>query len=84
MLAARITAARRLPQVALIPKRFSSSVRDGSVAQSKGFKDKESAHENEYIRKQEQLELQKLKAQIEQQKLEIQKLQREAESVKKD
>ncbi|KAL0574448.1 hypothetical protein V5O48_007512 [Marasmius crinis-equi] len=79
MLAARITAARRLPQVALTPKRLVSSVREGSVAQSKGFK-----RADEYIRKQEQLELQKLKAQIEQKKLELEKLEKEANDIKKD
>ncbi|KAG7087699.1 hypothetical protein E1B28_013646 [Marasmius oreades] len=79
MFVARITAARRLPQVVLTPKRFSSSYKEGSVAQSKGFKDKESAHENEYIHKQELL---KLKAMVEQQKAELEKLKQETQDLK--
>ncbi|KAF9264464.1 hypothetical protein L218DRAFT_998442 [Marasmius fiardii PR-910] len=80
MFAARITAARRLPQLALVPKRFTSSLKEGSVASSKGFKEKESAHENEYIHKQEVL---KLKAMVEQQKAELEKLKRDTEELKK-
>jgi len=74
-------ALRRAPRVVSMPVRFSSSVKEGSVAQSKGFKERESAVENEYVHKQEQAYLKKLKADIELKKAELEKLQKEHESV---
>ncbi|ESK96699.1 hypothetical protein Moror_6716 [Moniliophthora roreri MCA 2997] len=83
MLAARLATSRRLPQVTFAAKRFTSSIKEGSVASSKGFKEKESAHENEYARKKEALELQKLRAEIEKKKLELEELEKKSEQIKK-
>ncbi|KAK7443550.1 hypothetical protein VKT23_015723 [Stygiomarasmius scandens] len=74
-------AVRRAPRVVFVSQRFTSSVKEGSVAQTKGFKDKESAHENEYARKHDAELLQKLKAQIEQKKIELEQLQKEHANV---
>ncbi|KAJ7737870.1 hypothetical protein DFH07DRAFT_752816 [Mycena maculata] len=60
----RITAARRLPQLVAVPRRWTSSVKEGSVAQSKGFRRKERAHENEYARRHETQLLQKMRAEV--------------------
>ncbi|KAJ6615375.1 hypothetical protein B0H10DRAFT_2041137 [Mycena sp. CBHHK59/15] len=67
----RIAAVRRLPQLATAPRRFTSSLKEGSVAQSKGFSEKEKAHENEYARRHEAQQLQKLRAEIEKKKTEL-------------
>ncbi|KAG2348556.1 hypothetical protein BDR05DRAFT_526754 [Suillus weaverae] len=57
--------ARRVPLTRLIISRsYTSSVREGSVAQSKGFSKKEKAHEDEYARKHEAELLRKLKAEV--------------------
>ncbi|KAJ7260883.1 hypothetical protein B0H12DRAFT_1106877 [Mycena haematopus] len=56
-------------------KRFTSSLKEGSVAQSKGFSEKERAHENEYAHRQEVQQLEKLKAEIERKKSELNQLQ---------
>ncbi|KAJ7278996.1 hypothetical protein C8J57DRAFT_1305235 [Mycena rebaudengoi] len=71
---ARISAVRRLPQ---ITARFASSAKEGSVAQSKGFSEKEKAHENEYARRHEQQLLQKMRAEIERKKTELAQLEKE-------
>ncbi|KAK7029858.1 INH1 subunit of the mitochondrial F1F0 ATP synthase [Favolaschia claudopus] len=71
----RLTVVRRLPQLTATSKRFTSSLREGSVAQSKGFSEKERAHENEYARRQEAQVLEKLKAEIERKKTELDQLQ---------
>ncbi|KAJ7482194.1 hypothetical protein B0H11DRAFT_2022015 [Mycena galericulata] len=77
------TAARRLPTLAAVtaaPKRFTSSRQEGSVAQSKGFSEKERAHENEYARRHETQQLEKLRAEIEKKKTELDQLQKEHEA----
>ncbi|KAJ7145777.1 hypothetical protein C8R44DRAFT_755849 [Mycena epipterygia] len=76
----RISIARRLPQLAAAPRRFASSVKEGSVAQSKGFSEKERAHENEYARRHETQQLQKMRAEIEKKKAELDDLEREHEA----
>ncbi|KAE9400849.1 hypothetical protein BT96DRAFT_992578 [Gymnopus androsaceus JB14] len=74
-------AIRRAPRLASMSVRYSSSVKEGSVAQSKGFKEKESAVENEYVHRQEHAYLKKLKADIELKKTELEKLQKEHSEV---
>ncbi|KAJ3856710.1 MAG: hypothetical protein NXY57DRAFT_1014365 [Lentinula lateritia] len=77
-------AVRRAPRVATVSVRYSSSAKEGSVAQSRGFKERESAVENEYAHKQEHAKLMKLKAEIELKKIELEKLEKEhAEAEKK-
>ncbi|KAK7055084.1 INH1 subunit of the mitochondrial F1F0 ATP synthase [Favolaschia claudopus] len=71
----RLSVVRRLPQLTATSKRFTSSLKEGSVAQSKGFSEKERAHENEYARRQEAQVLEKLKAEIERKKTELDQLQ---------
>jgi len=81
---ARITAARRLPTVFTpILSRAMSDVRsEGSLAQSRGtFSKKEKAHEDEYARRHETEQLEKLKKQIEQKKAELSELEKEHEKV---
>ncbi|KAJ6542760.1 hypothetical protein B0H19DRAFT_1171797 [Mycena capillaripes] len=73
----RISAVRRLPQLAATSKRFTSSINEGSVAQSKGFNKKEQAHENEYARRQEAQVLEKMRAEIARKKAELDQLQAE-------
>ncbi|KAJ7468692.1 hypothetical protein FB451DRAFT_1257021 [Mycena latifolia] len=73
----RISAVRRLPQLAVVPRRFTSSLNEGSVAQSKGFSEKEKAHENEYARRHEAQLLAKMRADIEKKKTELEQLQKE-------
>ncbi|KAH7908844.1 hypothetical protein BJ138DRAFT_1156697 [Hygrophoropsis aurantiaca] len=66
--------ARRGPSVsrtALVGRRYTSSAKEGSVAQSKGFNKKEKAHEDEYARRHEAELLRKLKAEIESKKQEL-------------
>ncbi|KAH7872647.1 hypothetical protein F5879DRAFT_990143 [Lentinula edodes] len=83
-------AVRRVPRVATVSVRYSSSAKEGSVAQSRGFKERESAVEmlpnllDEYAHKQEHAKLMKLKAEIELKKIELEKLEKEhAEAEKK-
>ncbi|KAJ6482955.1 hypothetical protein C8R47DRAFT_1133308 [Mycena vitilis] len=76
----RISAARRLPQLTASSKRFTSSLKDGSVAQSKGFSEKERAHENEYARRHEAQQLEKMRAEIEKKKAELDQLTAEHEA----
>ncbi|KAJ6526640.1 hypothetical protein DFH09DRAFT_1328482 [Mycena vulgaris] len=76
----RISAVRRLPQLTVVPRRFTSSINSGSVATSKGFSEKEKAHENEYARRQEAALLHKLKADIEKKKTELEQLEKEHEA----
>ncbi|KAJ6476308.1 hypothetical protein C8R45DRAFT_1009558 [Mycena sanguinolenta] len=71
----RLTVVRRLPQLTVTSKRFASSLKEGSVAQSKGFSEKERAHENEYARRHEAQQLEKIKAEIERKKTELNQLQ---------
>ncbi|EGN94689.1 hypothetical protein SERLA73DRAFT_143542, partial [Serpula lacrymans var. lacrymans S7.3] len=66
-----LTAARRLPTLAGASRRFASSVKEGSVAQSQGFSKKEKAHEDEYARRHEAELLSKLKKEIEAKKQEL-------------
>ncbi|KAG2076033.1 hypothetical protein BDR04DRAFT_814218 [Suillus decipiens] len=57
--------ARRVPLTRIVLSRaYTSSIREGSVAQSKGFSKKEKAHEDEYARKHEAELLRKLKAEV--------------------
>ncbi|KAJ3727320.1 hypothetical protein DFJ43DRAFT_1086161 [Lentinula guzmanii] len=77
-------AVRRAPRSATMSVRYTSSIKEGSVAQSRGFKDRESAVESEYVHKQEQAYLKKLKAEIEFRKIELEKLEKiHAEAEKK-
>ncbi|KAG2752219.1 hypothetical protein P692DRAFT_20724550 [Suillus brevipes Sb2] len=56
---------RRVPLTRLVLSRgYTSSVKEGSVAQSKGFSKKEKAHEDEYARRHEAELLRKLKAEV--------------------
>ncbi|KAJ7682846.1 hypothetical protein B0H17DRAFT_1205459 [Mycena rosella] len=73
----RISAVRRLPQLTAVPRRFTSSLKEGSVAQSKGFSEKEKAHENEYARRHDAELLHKMKADMEKKKTELEQLERE-------
>ncbi|KAJ7160874.1 hypothetical protein C8R46DRAFT_1105801 [Mycena filopes] len=73
----RLSALRRVPQLTAASKRFTSSLKEGSVAQSKGFSEKERAHENEYVRRTEAEKLKKLRAEIERKKNELDDLQKE-------
>ncbi|KAJ7282504.1 hypothetical protein C8J57DRAFT_1295560 [Mycena rebaudengoi] len=41
----RIQVARRVPRISAVPRRFTSSLKEGTVAQPKGFSEKERAHE---------------------------------------
>jgi len=70
---ARIFRAR---PVLAAPKYYTTSAKEGSVAQSKGFNKKEQAHENEYARRQEASQLQKLRKQIEAKKAELAELEK--------
>ncbi|KAF5361487.1 hypothetical protein D9758_006206 [Tetrapyrgos nigripes] len=79
----RLSAVRRAPRVIFVSQRFTSSVKEGSVANSQGFKKKENAHESEYARKHEVEQLKKLRAQIEQKKIELEQLEKEHEVVSK-
>ncbi|KIJ61215.1 hypothetical protein HYDPIDRAFT_31519 [Hydnomerulius pinastri MD-312] len=56
---------------AALVRSYTSSVKEGSVAQSKGFSKKEKAHEDEYARRHEADLLRKLKAEIEAKKQEV-------------
>ncbi|KAJ7657865.1 hypothetical protein DFH06DRAFT_1197347 [Mycena polygramma] len=76
----RISAVRRLPQLTATSKRFTSSLKEGSVAQSKGFSEKERAHENEYARRHEAQILEKMRADIEKKKAELDQLTAEHEA----
>ncbi|KAJ7206036.1 hypothetical protein GGX14DRAFT_643985 [Mycena pura] len=73
----QLTAVRRLPQLAVSTVRFTSSFKEGSVAQSKGFKDKENAQEGEYARRRDAEKLQKLRAEIDRKKTELDQLEKE-------
>ncbi|KAF9463344.1 hypothetical protein BDZ94DRAFT_1308861 [Collybia nuda] len=81
---ARITAVRRVPQLVFVPMRLKSSQVEGSVAQSKGFSEKERAHENEYARRHEIELLQKMRENIEKKKLELERLEKEREELEKN
>ncbi|KAJ7658254.1 hypothetical protein DFH06DRAFT_448353 [Mycena polygramma] len=67
----RLSAIRRLPHLSAPSKRFTSSLKEGSVAQSKGFGEKERAQENQYAHQQEVREIEKLRAEIEKKKKEL-------------
>jgi len=67
----RIVVSRRLPSLVIVPRRYTSSVKEGSVAQSKGFNKKEKAHEDEYARRHENELLQKLRKEIQAKKEEL-------------
>ncbi|KIK64986.1 hypothetical protein GYMLUDRAFT_39396 [Collybiopsis luxurians FD-317 M1] len=70
-------ALRSAPRMGSMSVRWSSSAKEGSVAQQRGFKEKESAVEAEYVHRQEQAYLKKLKADIELKKAELAKLEKE-------
>ncbi|KAF4568404.1 hypothetical protein EYR36_010415 [Pleurotus pulmonarius] len=70
-------AVRRVPRVTVASVRFSSSLKEGSVAQSREFSKKEKAHEDQYIRQHEQQLLQKLRDSIEAKKAELAALEKE-------
>ncbi|KAJ7619457.1 hypothetical protein FB45DRAFT_1033312 [Roridomyces roridus] len=76
----RITAARRLPQIITVPKRFTSSINEGSVASSKDFGRKEKAHEDQYTRARETELLKKMRAEIDKKKSELERLEKEHEA----
>ncbi|KAF8637134.1 hypothetical protein AX17_003038 [Amanita inopinata Kibby_2008] len=76
---ARITAARRIPQAFVA--RYSTSQKEGSVAQDKAFSKKERAHEDEYIHRHEMEQLAKMKKQIEKKKAELEDLERQREAL---
>jgi len=80
---ARVSAVRRVPQLVVIARRNASSVKEGSVAQSRGFSEKEKAHENQYVKQHEQQLLKKLKEKIDAKKAELERLEKEAEEVAK-
>ncbi|RDB17559.1 hypothetical protein Hypma_001000 [Hypsizygus marmoreus] len=82
--AVRISAVRRIPQLVIVPARFTSSQVEGSVAQSKGFSKKEKAHEDEYIHRHEVELLQKLKAEIEKKKTELDDLTKKHSELEKN
>ncbi|KAF8346571.1 hypothetical protein F5887DRAFT_959765 [Amanita rubescens] len=82
---ARITVARRIPQ--MLSVRYNSGISDppaGSVASSKGFSKKEKAHEDEYIHRQEIDQLIQMKKEIEQKQKELSDLQKEHEELLKN
>ncbi|KAG6907757.1 hypothetical protein DXG01_007511 [Tephrocybe rancida] len=60
----RISALRTIPRLAFAPVRYTSSQVEGSVAQSKGFKQKEKAHEDSYVHQREMELLTKMKAEV--------------------
>ncbi|KAF9444947.1 hypothetical protein P691DRAFT_711101, partial [Macrolepiota fuliginosa MF-IS2] len=79
---ARLTATRRLPQLARV--RFASDIRSqGSVAKSPQFSKKEKAHEDQYVREHEQAQLQKLRTEIQKKKAEIDALEKEHNELEK-
>jgi len=73
----RTSLIRRLPQLTATSKRFASSLKEGSVAQSKGFSEKEKAHENRYAHDRETAQLEKMRAEIDRKKAELDQLQKE-------
>ncbi|KAI0316637.1 hypothetical protein OF83DRAFT_1125722 [Amylostereum chailletii] len=75
-------APRRLNLAASSVRRYTSSAKEGSVAQSKGFNKKEKAAEDQYARKHEQEQLAKLRKQIEQKKAELAELEKQHQEVK--
>ncbi|THH16215.1 hypothetical protein EW146_g4389 [Bondarzewia mesenterica] len=77
---ARITS-RRLAVSALGARSYTSSIKEGSVAQSREFSKKERAHEDQYARKHEREQLEKLKKQIDAKKAELEKLQKEHDEI---
>ncbi|KAK0463073.1 uncharacterized protein EV420DRAFT_1639161 [Desarmillaria tabescens] len=65
----RIPAARRITNLSVAQRRYTSSLKEGAVAQSKGaFQTKEKAVENQYAHNIEVQQLEKLKAELEAQK----------------
>ncbi|KAK0189745.1 hypothetical protein F5146DRAFT_1052334 [Armillaria mellea] len=64
----RIPAARRITNLSVAQRRYTSSLKEGAVAQSKGFQAKEKAVENQYAHNVEMQQLEKLKAELEAQK----------------
>jgi len=76
MLALR--AARRAPTLSQVSKAlYSTSGKDGSVAQSREFNKKEKAHEDFYVRQREEAQMRKLHEALEQRKKEIAELEAE-------
>ncbi|KAJ8516286.1 hypothetical protein ONZ45_g6385 [Pleurotus djamor] len=70
-------AARRAPRATIVARRYTSSLKDGSVAQSREFGKKEKAHEDQYVRQHEQQLLMKLRDEIAAKKEELAKLEKE-------
>ncbi|ETW79808.1 hypothetical protein HETIRDRAFT_410465 [Heterobasidion irregulare TC 32-1] len=62
---------------------YTSSAREGSVATSKEFGKKEKAHEDQYARKHEREQLEKLKKEIDRKKAELADLQKQHDDVSK-
>ncbi|KAL1708875.1 hypothetical protein EV121DRAFT_287127 [Schizophyllum commune] len=79
MLAAtRLTTARRAaPQLTTVAKRWTSSTKEGSVAQSKEFSKRERAQEDSYARKHEQELLKKMRDEIEKKRKELEALEKQ-------
>lgn len=75
-IAIRNSIARRLPAATtpMLGRGFSNVYSEGSVAQSKGFNKKEKAHEDQYTRKHEREQLEKLRKEIEAKQAELAKL----------
>jgi len=57
--------------------RSTSSLKEGSVAQSKEFSKKEKAHEDQYVRKQQESQLRKLKEELDAANAELARLKTE-------
>ncbi|KAI0052456.1 hypothetical protein FA95DRAFT_1601824 [Auriscalpium vulgare] len=74
-LSSRRIAVRSLPM-----RTYTTSVKDGSVASSREFGKKEKAHEDQYARKHEREQLEKLKKEIDAKKAELAELEKQHQS----
>ncbi|KAI9511234.1 hypothetical protein F5148DRAFT_1172797 [Russula earlei] len=74
-IATNMLARTSLRQISLAAKpsarRYTSSIKEGSVAASREFGKKEKAHEDQYIKQTERRKLEKLKAEMEKKKAEL-------------
>ncbi|KAF9649124.1 hypothetical protein BDM02DRAFT_3186540 [Thelephora ganbajun] len=75
-IAIRNSIARRIPATAtpMLGRGLSNVYSEGSVAQSQGFRKKEKAHEDEYTRRHERQQLEKLRKEIQAKQEELAKL----------
>jgi len=75
---------RRVSGVFVTQKRlFADSRKEGSVAQTKGFQTKEKAHEDQYVHRQNVVNLEKIKRKLEENREEGEKLQAEHDELAK-